>query len=183
VSHHHDVRGLEDPAQFGDGLLLCRSIHCKLFPVMTACPRVAEAAGLLPAVPLLSSRAANRAGRRFNKPAPRGSRNWHRVSEVRTKQARWKARKLGSHPRLCWPLPGLSLGPRTSAPAVLDRSVGPFPNRLCAPQGNGTGFSLSDVPPGCPKGMGTDHHWLREKRVLETRKGAPTNWAGTPDGL
>ena len=33
VSHHHDVRGLEDPAQFGDGLRFCRSIHCKLFPV------------------------------------------------------------------------------------------------------------------------------------------------------
>src|SRR4029077_18003872 len=33
VSHHHNVRGLEDPAQVGDGLSFCRSIHCKLFPV------------------------------------------------------------------------------------------------------------------------------------------------------
>jgi hypothetical protein len=43
-------------------------------------------------------------------------------------------------------------------------------------QNNGIGLSLSDVPPGCPKGIRSDHHWF-----LETRKGVPTNWAGTPD--
>src|SRR5450756_2648931 len=43
-------------------------------------------------------------------------------------------------------------------------------------QANGIGLSLSDVPPGCPKGIRSDHHWF-----LETRKGVPTNWAGTPD--
>jgi hypothetical protein len=43
-------------------------------------------------------------------------------------------------------------------------------------QDNGVGLSLSDVPPGCPKGIRSDHHWF-----LETRKGVPTNWAGTPD--
>jgi hypothetical protein len=41
---------------------------------------------------------------------------------------------------------------------------------------NGVGLSLSDVPPGCPKGISSDHHIF-----LETRKGVPTNWAGTPD--
>jgi hypothetical protein len=29
--------------------------------------------------------------------------------------------------------------------------------------------------------MISDHHSLLEKRFLETRKGVPTNWAGTPD--
>jgi hypothetical protein len=43
-------------------------------------------------------------------------------------------------------------------------------------QSNGIGFSLSDVPPGCPKGISSDHHMF-----VETRKGVPTNWAGTPD--
>jgi hypothetical protein len=43
-------------------------------------------------------------------------------------------------------------------------------------QANGIGLSLSDVPSGCPKGIRSDHHWF-----LETRKGVPTNWAGTPD--
>jgi hypothetical protein len=38
-------------------------------------------------------------------------------------------------------------------------------------------FFLSEVPPGYPKGMRSDHHWF-----LETSKGVPTNRAGTPDG-
>jgi hypothetical protein len=41
-------------------------------------------------------------------------------------------------------------------------------------------FLLSDVPPGCLKGISSDHHFAREA-ILETRKGVPTNWAGTPD--
>jgi hypothetical protein len=41
-----------------------------------------------------------------------------------------------------------------------------------------SGFFLSDLPPGCPKGMSSDHHWF-----VETRKGVPTNRAGTPDAL
>jgi hypothetical protein len=45
---------------------------------------------------------------------------------------------------------------------------------------NGIGLSLSDVPPGCPKGISSDHRVAREA-ILETRKGVPTNWAGTPD--
>jgi hypothetical protein len=52
---------------------------------------------------------------------------------------------------------------------------------LRALRNSGIGLFLSDVPPGCPKGIGSDHHWLREERFVETRKGVPTNWAGTPD--
>ena len=40
------------------------------------------------------------------------------------------------------------------------------------------GFFLSEFPAGFPKGITSDHH-----RFVETRKGAPTNWVGTPDAL
>jgi hypothetical protein len=40
------------------------------------------------------------------------------------------------------------------------------------------GFFLSELPAGFPKGISSDHH-----RFVETRKGAPTNWVGTPDAL
>ena len=39
-----------------------------------------------------------------------------------------------------------------------------------------SGFFLSELPAGFPKGISSDHH-----RFVETRKGAPTNWVGTPD--
>jgi hypothetical protein len=41
-----------------------------------------------------------------------------------------------------------------------------------------SGFFLSELPAGFPKGISSDHH-----RFVETRKGAPTSWAGTPDAL
>jgi hypothetical protein len=41
-----------------------------------------------------------------------------------------------------------------------------------------SGFFLSELPAGFPKGISSDHHWF-----VETRKGAPTNWVGTPDAL
>ena len=41
-----------------------------------------------------------------------------------------------------------------------------------------TGLFLSELPAGFPKGISSDHH-----RFVETRKGAPTNWVGTPDAL
>ena len=41
-----------------------------------------------------------------------------------------------------------------------------------------SGFFLSELPAGFPKGISSDHH-----RFVETRKGAPTNWVGTPDAL
>jgi hypothetical protein len=53
---------------------------------------------------------------------------------------------------------------------------------LRALQRHGVSFFFpSDVPPGCPKGISSDHHSLLETWFLETRKGVPTNWAGTPD--
>jgi hypothetical protein len=39
-----------------------------------------------------------------------------------------------------------------------------------------SGFFLSELPVGFPKGLSSDHHMF-----LETRKGVPTNWAGTPE--
>jgi hypothetical protein len=41
-----------------------------------------------------------------------------------------------------------------------------------------SGFFLSELPAGFPKGISSDHH-----RFVETRKGAPTNWVGTPDAF
>jgi hypothetical protein len=119
---------------------------------------------LHPAVPPTSfSREANRAGRRFEKPAPQGTASSrHRVSEVRTKPTRLiRTRKLGSCPRLCWPHfrlpdladarcePGLSFGLATSAPAVSDRSIRPFPARPCAP----CKTTPASFPFRCPAGM------------------------------
>jgi len=39
-----------------------------------------------------------------------------------------------------------------------------------------SGLFPSELPVGFLKGISSDHH-----RFAETRKGAPTNWAGTPD--
>src|SRR5262245_48114020 len=96
--------------------------------------RCAGAAGLLPAVPLESSRVANRGRTTSEKPAPRydgavalGSRGSNQIG------ATFRSRKLGSRPRLCWPLPGLSVRSlQTLAPAVLDRLAGPLPGQPCA---------------------------------------------------
>src|SRR6185437_8484509 len=38
-----------------------------------------------------------------------------------------------------------------------------------------SGFFLLDIPAGFPKGISSAHHGF-----VETRKGVPTNWAGTP---
>jgi hypothetical protein len=38
--------------------------------------------------------------------------------------------------------------------------------------------SFQSSQPGFPKGFSSDHH-----DFAETRKGAPTSWAGTPDAL
>ena len=53
MSHDDDLRGFENPAQFGDGLCFSRSFHCKLFPVLAACRIHAEAAGVAPSRPAL----------------------------------------------------------------------------------------------------------------------------------
>ena len=41
-----------------------------------------------------------------------------------------------------------------------------------------SGFFPSELPAGFPKGISSVHHGF-----VETRKGAPTSWAGTPDGF
>src|SRR5215831_9937753 len=62
----------------------------------------------------------------------------------------------------------------------MDRSAALFPERPRASSHSQmpSGFSLSDVPAGFLKGISSDHLGF-----AETRKGAPTNWAGTPDGV
>ena len=135
---------------------------------------------MLPAVPLESSRAANRGRTTSEKPAPRydvtsqsGLRGSNQIG------ATSRSRKLGSLPRLCWPLVGIKRSGlcRPSAPAVLDRSAGPLPGRPCALSiHNGIGLLPFRDPTRASKGISSAHH-----RFLETRKGVPTNWAGTPD--
>jgi hypothetical protein len=73
---------------------------------------------------------------------------------------------------------GLSFGLAALAPAVLDRSAVPVARTgLALPsRPNDFGFFLSELPPGYPKGMRSDHHWF-----VETSKGVPTIRAGTPD--
>jgi hypothetical protein len=67
----------------------------------------------------------------------------------------------------------------------LDRSAAPVARtglaRLHIAIRNDFGFFLSELPPGCPKGMSSDHHCWLETWFLETRKGVPTIRAGTPD--
>jgi hypothetical protein len=67
----------------------------------------------------------------------------------------------------------------TSAPAVLDRwpPVSGQPARHHTR--NSIGFPpFRDPSLGYPKGIISDHH-----QFVGTRKGAPTNWAGTPDAV
>ena len=64
---------------------------------------------------------------------------------------------------------------RRSLSDVGTGSLGQVASRLtgrpCAPvRRNGLVQPLSDVPPGCPKGICSVHHWF-----AETRKGVPTN--------
>jgi hypothetical protein len=75
---------------------------------------------------------------------------------------------------------GLSFGLAALAPAVLDRSAVSVARTGLARQNNRNdgGFFLSELPPGYPKGIRSDHHWF-----VETSKGVPTNRAGTPDRL
>jgi hypothetical protein len=73
--------------------------------------------------------------------------------------------------------PGLSLGFRRGAGSLGQvaahlrtacASLHLQQHRFSSPQSSRLGF---------PKGITSDHH-----AFAETRKGAPTNWAGTPDG-
>ena len=80
--------------------------------------------------------------------------------------------KPGSLPRLCWPpRSGLSVRPeghrhRQSWTGGLAFSgAWPCTFEFC----DSFGGSLSDVPPGCPKGKSSDHHCF-----AETRKGVLT---------
>src|SRR5262249_9057233 len=67
---------------------------------------------------------------------------------------------------------------RTFCAGSLGQVGRPFPERPCASplqQWHRASFP-SEIPVGFLKGISSVHH-----RFLETRKGVPTNWAGTPD--
>src|SRR5471032_3527782 len=110
-----------------------------------------------------------RQGRQFSQPARRihDRVSCSRLSEVRTDLARCYTRKLGSSPRLCWPHLGLSFGRSGLGTCSL--------GQVRLQNAMNSAFFLSEVPPGYPKGMSSDH------LVLETSKGVPTIRAGTPN--
>ena len=136
---------------------------------------------MLPAVPLSKfTRSEPRAGRRFDKPAPRSTPcGRDRVSRFEPNWCASSAHKLGSLPRLCWPLAGLSVGrrPRRRQSWTGGRPLPGQPARHHIR--NSIGFPpFRDPSLGYPKGIISDHH-----EFVGTRKGAPTNWAGTPDAV
>jgi len=136
--------------------------------------------------PALRSRAANPAGRHFDKPAPRPRPKPQAGLRGSNQTGAHRVRKPGPFPRLCWPRfslpdltdaggPGLSLGFRrqrrqswTGRPSVTGQPCAPS-----HPQCDRVS-SFQD-PSGFLKGISSDHLGF-----AETRKGAPTNWAGTP---
>ena len=148
---------------------------------------------MLPAVPLTwLQREANRAGRHFKKPAPR-SRPSQPLRVIRGSNQTWRSH-TATQTRARFPVyagpafvvrpayaggPGLSLG---SSPRRRQSWTGRPRHRWKRPcafnQAMPSSSSLSDFPPGCPKGKNSDHRCF-----VETRKGVPTSWAGTPDAL
>jgi hypothetical protein len=111
-------------------------------------PQVAGAAGLLPAVLLFVHAMRTEAGTTF-KPAPRNMTFGHESGLRGSNQtgASFKMRKLGSLPRLCWPLAGLSVGLNDLGAGSLGQ-VGQLIGELALRvlQSNEIGPSLSDVP-------------------------------------
>src|SRR5262245_31283133 len=139
----------------------------------------AGAAGLLPAVPLESSRVANRSRTTSESLPPDTTLQPHSGLEVRTKSAQpFGHAKLGSRPRLCWPLIRIKRQVlRTISAGSLGQVAGPLPGQPRALLiHNGIGLLSFRDPTRVSKGISSAHH-----RFLETRKGVPTNWAGTPD--
>ena len=133
---------------------------------------------MLPAVPLLSSRAANQGRTTFQKPAPRNS--FTAVIGSSRFEPNWRTfayANSGRFPVCAGPaLVGIKrwLSPRhrqswTGWPARCRDGLA----RLHI--ATASGFFLLDIPAGFPKGISSAHHGF-----VETRKGVPTNWAGTP---
>ena len=138
---------------------------------LTAGPRDwAGAAGLLPAVPLSSSRAANQGRTTFQKPAPRNSLT-AAIGSSRF-EPNWRTFLYANSDRFpvcagptCVGIKPLALA---SAPAVLDRLAGPLPGQPCtSSHRNGVGFLLLDVPAGLPKGISSVHHDTDSDQLTE----------------
>jgi hypothetical protein len=134
---------------------------------------------LLPAVPLEVHAQRTGAGRRLKACPPKRHCVRHRVFEVRTKLAHLiGVQTRAASPSVLAPSQGLSVRPLgafgTGSLGQVDRPLPDDLTRLTSTTALVSSFS--DVPAGYPKGISSRHH-----RFVETRKGVPTNWAGTPD--
>ena len=146
VSHDDDVGGLEDPVQLGDAPLL-PLVPLKLSPVCGWPAYRAGAAGCdLP--PRFKFTRSEPGRTTLRKPAPDHAYGRNRVSEVRTNSARLTARKLGSLPRLCWPLAWIKrrLKPRRRQSRTGGRPLPGQPDAF-------TSATASVSPLRCPAGM------------------------------
>lgn len=129
---------------------------------------------MLPAVPPVS-RISNQ-GRTTSQPAhplwPCGHRGHPRFEpNQRFMTGGHEAQIPFASPSVLAPREGLSVSPKASRTGSLGQVASPLTDRPCtSQQRNRIGVFLSDVPPGCPKGLSSDHHWF-----AETRKGVPTN--------
>ena len=133
---------------------------------------------MLPAVPLLSSRAANQGRTTFQKPAPRNSvmaaigssrfePNWRTFPYANSDRF-----PVCAGPTCVGIKPWLSPRHRQSWTGWPARCRDGLARLHIA---TASGFFLLDIPAGFPKGISSAHHGF-----VETRKGVPTNWAGTP---
>ena len=133
---------------------------------------------MLPAVPLLSSRAANQGRTTFQKPAPRNSvtaaigssrfePNWRTFPYANSDRF-----PVCAGPTCVGIKPWLSPRHRQSWTGWPARCRDGLAHLHIA---MASGFFLLDIPAGFPKGISSVHHGF-----VETRKGVPTNWAGTP---
>ena len=159
MSNDHDIGVGKGTVQRGDVLLLCRSIHVKLFPVGGFRRTRQKAAGCdLPSVIYATAEARDDACC----PAP-GAASPPQVSKGSNRTARpFDRTAVGLTPSV-----QASIKPDDPAPAVLDRTRALRALRWVSVP--------SDVPEDAQKERSPDHHDFRK-----ARKGAPTSEAGTP---
>src|SRR6185437_3573787 len=136
VSHHHDVRGLEDSAQFGDGLSFCRSIHCKALSGWRLARMIRGSRRVATGRPASGCTRSNPGRTTFELACP------PRAAEAAIGYPRFEPTWRVHDRRSCFAQTRVSspsvlalcrIKRVRPAPAVLDRSVGPFPVRPCAP--------------------------------------------------
>jgi hypothetical protein len=137
---------------------------------------------LLPAVPLEVHAERTRQDD-YSKSLPPGTALWPRTGLRGSNQTGAPCRRANSGrvPVCAGPHQGLSVRSfQTISAGSLGQVGRPVTGTTLRVFASATvsGFFLSELPAGFPKGISSDHH-----RFVETRKGAPTNWVGTPDAL